>query len=72
LHVSAIECTASENKEAEPVNNQPIVLTTAFVALLDDRKNKLIFLRENSMKSYISTAAMTTFPLLVVRIFFLT
>jgi hypothetical protein len=29
-----MECTASENNEAEPVNNQPIVLTTAFVALL--------------------------------------
>ncbi len=34
LHVSAMECTASENKEAEPVNNQPMVLTTALVALL--------------------------------------
>jgi hypothetical protein len=29
-----MECTASENKEAEPVNNQPMVLTTALVALL--------------------------------------
>jgi hypothetical protein len=33
-----MECTASENNEAEPVNNQPIVFTTAFVALLNDQK----------------------------------
>ncbi len=35
LHVSAIEWTASENNDAEPVNNHPIVFTTAFVALLN-------------------------------------
>lgn len=34
LHVSAIEWTASENNDAEPVNIQPIVFTTALVALL--------------------------------------
>jgi hypothetical protein len=33
-----MEWTASENNEAEPVNNQPIVFTTAFVALLNDQK----------------------------------
>jgi hypothetical protein len=37
-----MECTASENNDAEPVNNQPIVLTTAFVALLNDR-DKIFF-----------------------------
>lgn len=34
LQVSAIEWTASENNEADPVYNHPIVLTIAFVALL--------------------------------------
>ena len=31
-----MECTASENNDAEPVNNQPIVLITALVALLNN------------------------------------
>jgi len=35
LHVSAVECTASENNEAEPVKNHPMSLATAFAALLN-------------------------------------
>ena len=38
-----MECTASENSDAEPVKNQPIVLTTAFVALLNERDNRVLF-----------------------------
>jgi hypothetical protein len=38
-----MECTASENNEAEPVNNHPIVFTTAFVALLDNQNHENIF-----------------------------
>jgi hypothetical protein len=45
-----MECTASEKSDAEPVNNHPIVFTTAFVALLNFRNENENCTQEKSKR----------------------
>lgn len=68
LNVSAIECTASEKSDAEPVKNQPTIFKTALVALLHKSSDTIEFSFLQSNESYISTAVTTIFPPPAVRI----